>query len=204
MTRRSQAQRTENTLLRFLLGSARTPIAAGRRPDSCAPVSGTGKREGGGGLGAGTGAAGPAPKACPDPNPSARPSLRVGYASLQVSSDDLAPLASSIAVESDSGWRLHSQSDPSGRNGLLYVSIVRSSTRYSSVLRRLEARTGGANPSDPRRSRETPRLVSGRSLQPCPLLVQPPDQRERFPLTSPSHSTLDLTTLATRARPSSS
>jgi hypothetical protein len=47
-----------------------------------------------------------------------------------------------------------------------------------SFLQRLEARTGGANPSDPRHSCELPRLVSGRSLQPCLLLIQLSDPED--------------------------
>ena len=141
---------------------------------------------------------------------SARPSLHVGYASLRVSPDDLVPLASSIAVESDSGWRLHGQSDPSGRTVFYTCRSVDRAPGIAFVLRRLEARTGGANPSDPRRSRETPDLVSGRSLQPCPLLIQPPDQRERFhsdeswPFNPRSHDACDTSTPFLRLEPPSS
>ena len=191
-------------LLRLLRDGARTRIVLGRRPDASAPVSGTGKREGGGSLGAGPGAAGPAPRECPTPI------HQPGRLLMSVT-----PLSGSRLMIS-SLWPRRLQSRATVAGGFTVSPTLRAGTVFYTcrsydqapgiafVLRRLEARTGGANPSDPRRSRETPDLVTGRSLQPCPLLIQSPDQPERFPLTSPGRSTLILTTLAIGACLSSS
>ena len=93
--------------------------------------------------------------------------------------------------------RLFGPRPPSMRVDLLIDHQV-----LHSFLQRLEARTGGANPSDTRHSREMPRLVSGCSLQPCLLLIQLSDRKA---LKLSSHSSapngLPFGTPSRRARP---
>jgi hypothetical protein len=141
------------------------------------PGGGTGKREGGGGLGAGTGAAGPAPKSASTYSPEPRPPpfficgpklVRCG-----------APASRMFSNATAAGGFSKSPSRQFGVGTVFYS--CRSADRspgIASVLRRLEARTGGANPSDPRRSRETPRPIFGRSLQPCAPLDHSPGPLE--------------------------
>jgi hypothetical protein len=83
-----------------------------------------------------------------------------------------------VCVNSDSGWRLHQQADRSGRHRLLFVSIVRSSTRYCIRLTTARSQNWWKRAHLTHGSLRNARGLVGRSLQPCPLLIHPTDQSE--------------------------
>jgi hypothetical protein len=75
-----------------------------------------------------------------------------------------------VCVKSDSGWRLRCQSDPSGRYGLLFVSIVRSSTRCIR-LTTPRSQNWWKRAHLTHGSLRNARGLVGRFLQPCLLLI---------------------------------
>jgi hypothetical protein len=118
------------------------------------------------------------PQECPESTPSGLdvPSCRSRL--LRCSPDELVLLVWLVCVKSHSGWRLHHQCDPSGRHGLLCVSIVRSNTRYCIRLTTPRSQNWWKRAHLTHGSSRNARGTLGRSLQPCPLLTYSTDKSE--------------------------
>jgi hypothetical protein len=118
------------------------------------------------------------PQRCPEPNLPGRavPSRRSCW--LQCSSVELVLLVWWLCVKSDSGWRPHHRCDPSGRHGLLYVSIVRSRTRYCVRLTTPRSQNWWERAHLTHGSSRNARGMLGRPLQPCPLLIHCSDNSQ--------------------------